>query len=227
MTREEAKIWAAIPRDKLAVIAPHLEKHFETLCAFAGGEAIEAKAASKWFDEEAPGFYSNWEYRVKPAKEAQAACAPKPFYYISKDGGVFFDACSTCSPTQFLFGNCFKTQEEAFAALDRVRAALKGEESVVKKDLTTAENSSVVASEEERREQRETNENEFRFDGKTYVAIESEKNKRCNGCAFWEEYCMQLQLRGKIPRCYKEFRADGKNVHFVEKGNRSKTAKKL
>lgn len=212
MTREKAKIWATIARDKLAVIAPHLEKHFETLCAFAGGATIEAKAASKWFDEEAPEFYSNWEYRVKPAKEAQAAGAPKPFYYISKDGGVFFDACSECSPTQFSFGNCFKTQEEAFAALDRVRAALKGEESVVKKDFTT-ENSSKVASEEERRERREINENEFRFIGKTYVAIEREQ---CRGCAF---YCYELRKRGEIPNCTDQSISDGRNVIFVEKGS--------
>lgn len=62
------------------------------------------------------------------------------------------------------------------------------------------------------------NENEFQLNGKTYVAVESDKNNPCKGCAFWAEGCTKLKRRGKIPCCSTVFRADRKSVIFVEKG---------
>lgn len=61
------------------------------------------------------------------------------------------------------------------------------------------------------------NENEFDYNAKTYVAVETEKP--CDKCAFVRDIgCVSLKIRGIIPECLSRFRADGKRVFFVEKG---------
>lgn len=60
------------------------------------------------------------------------------------------------------------------------------------------------------------NENEFEFNGKTYVAVEDE-SPLCSGCAFFEYHCIRLQTFGKIPRCTVIDREDGRLVKFFEK----------
>lgn len=75
MDREEAKIWASIPRKKLAVIASHLDKHFDLLCAYANDAEIQLKFRDKrdWHTLNSPDFNADeWaEYRVKPSKEEE------------------------------------------------------------------------------------------------------------------------------------------------------------
>lgn len=59
------------------------------------------------------------------------------------------------------------------------------------------------------------NENEFEFNGKTYVAVEDELP--CKNCAFWGKSCGILQWHGKIPPCSAPYRKDDKDVRFVMK----------
>lgn len=204
MTREQARIYAKLSREDLGKINKGFDKHFDVLCAYANGAKVEMSDGEVWIQTDNPVFRDVTKYRVKPAKEAKAAGAYKPkdgehYYYVSDHGSVIHTVCldeEQIHEARFYFRNCFKTQEEAFATLDRVRSALKGEE--------------------ERRERREINENEFLFSGKTYVAVE--KNF-CKGCAFW---CSELQKRGEIPHCGAQYRKDGRDVIFVEKGKAKK-----
>lgn len=54
-------------------------------------------------------------------------------------------------------------------------------------------------------------ENEFEFEGKSYVAVEQDKYPFCSGCAF--EFCGC----SRVPECVRSKRADNVNVIFVEK----------
>lgn len=61
------------------------------------------------------------------------------------------------------------------------------------------------------------NENEFEFEGKTYVAKPYVAESSCNECAmFVGGDCIAIDVRG-IPDCYCGLRKDGMNVIFVEK----------
>lgn len=136
MTREEAKIWVTMPHDKLAVIAPHLAKHFDPLCAFANGAEIEFKdSEDSWVLMEYPSFSENEEYRVKQCTEKPAKpWKPKRgefFFYIDITLRVDEARCA-CNDFReslmFASGNFFETRKEAEAARDRVRAVIKGEQ---------------------------------------------------------------------------------------------------
>lgn len=61
-------------------------------------------------------------------------------------------------------------------------------------------------------------ENEFRYDGKTFVAVEDEDEIPCTRCALWKVDCYWLRAHGEIPHCSERLRKDGRNVRFVEKG---------
>ena len=41
MTREEAKTWISIPKEKLKIIAPHIYKNFDVAAAYANGAEVE------------------------------------------------------------------------------------------------------------------------------------------------------------------------------------------
>lgn len=61
------------------------------------------------------------------------------------------------------------------------------------------------------------NENEFQYNGRTYVAKEEHFAKdyyRCLSCAFIEEPCFGLMNRKKIPQCHFSFRQDKREVYF-------------
>ena len=62
-----------------------------------------------------------------------------------------------------------------------------------------------------------SNENEFYFLGKFYVAVES-KSSKCDGCALDEEtdigYCLDVD---EIHPCIARKRIDARNVIYVEK----------
>lgn len=51
------------------------------------------------------------------------------YYYIDNDGDIWSDTWDECpiDDDRYDFGNCFKTKEEAEAAAERVKKALKGE----------------------------------------------------------------------------------------------------
>ena len=55
-------------------------------------------------------------------------------------------------------------------------------------------------------------ENEFEYEGKTYVTAPDDGEFFCGGCAFESSRCI-----GIIPECRPRFRIDGRNVIFVEK----------
>lgn len=139
MDRKEAKIWASIPRKKLAVIASHLDKHFDLLCTYANGAEIQLKFRDErdWHTLNSPDFNADeWaEYRVKPSKDEEQPVEPwKPrigeLYFCVAANGEVYDVCFDNDEAENIridFGNCFKTRAEAEAALERVRFALKGE----------------------------------------------------------------------------------------------------
>lgn len=155
MTREEAKIWASIPREKLAVIMPNIDRHWDTIVAYANGTQVQTSDMDtrEWLDDNDPKFLFSRAYRVKPS-EAQPAEPWTPqlgykFFFLTTTGSVAEEVFAMCEPSsrRVDFGNCFRTCEEAEAARERVRAALKGEtisktetvESLDGKPLTDAE----------------------------------------------------------------------------------------
>lgn len=64
------------------------------------------------------------------------------------------------------------------------------------------------------------NENEFEFLDQTYQAKEVDLSSGCNGCEIWtiSNGCLANTLTEEIfPPCDQGYRADGRNVIFVEK----------
>lgn len=145
MNREQAKIWAKIPREELKIIAPNIDKHFDVIRAYVNGAKIEVKDLCNWYDIEDPGFGENEEYRVKPSND-QSSESYKPnygdMYFIIDDDGYTFTRQWLDEPVDMRrldFGNCFLTEVACKAASERVRAVLKdplylsdGEKSLIK-----------------------------------------------------------------------------------------------
>ena len=135
MDRKEAKIWASIPREKLAVIASHLDKHFDLLCAYANGAEIQLKFRDKrdWYTLNSPDFNADgWaEYRVKPSTEQHAKRGePKKgeqYFYLNMDGQITKTEWFGWEYDKTLFnvGNCFRSYEDAKTAWNHVLKALK------------------------------------------------------------------------------------------------------
>lgn len=61
-----------------------------------------------------------------------------------------------------------------------------------------------------------TNQHEFTYDGKTYIAIKL--NGTCDHCAFLHNDCDRLKKLGKIPSCIKKVDKGVNFLIFVEKG---------
>jgi hypothetical protein len=63
------------------------------------------------------------------------------------------------------------------------------------------------------------NENEFEFEGKTYVAVDDKGS--CKECSFYSDQelrsCLALSHLEIIPRCYPYARKDRRDVNFKEK----------
>lgn len=131
MNREQAKIWAKIPRKELKIIAPNIDKHFDVLRAYANGKEIEVKDLENWYDIEDPSFERNEEYRVKPSNDQSSeSYMPRygDMYFIIDDDGYTFTRKWLDDPVdirRFDFGNCFLTEVACKAASERVRAVLK------------------------------------------------------------------------------------------------------
>lgn len=143
MTREHVKTWLSIPRETLEKLDHDLAKHYDVALAYANGAEVEVMHAKtkKWTLIKDPGFHSNVQYRIKPEEPRNEPWKPvkDEIFYIVNDMGyvvdcTWMDGCvyhNNC----YAHGNCFRTKKEAEAAVERVKAALKGE---------TAEKSSVV-----------------------------------------------------------------------------------
>lgn len=153
MNRNEAKIFASIPREKLAVIEPKLDKHYDLICAFANGAEIEVfRGMGYWEKQEEPKFLEDFNYRVKPNMQPAEPWKPKngdEYFCVCSSGEVgevYFDDVNFITDKKYIdFGNYFRTREEAEAARERVRSALKGG-SVVKENLTTEPTEKLVES---------------------------------------------------------------------------------
>lgn len=61
------------------------------------------------------------------------------------------------------------------------------------------------------------NENEFDFNGATFVAVKSALEDGCARCAFQDADCVKLLGAGKMPTCVWTDRGDRRNVIFVIK----------
>lgn len=136
MTREEAQVYVKLSREDLAKINSGYAKHYDTICAFANGEEIETFSieSNEWYAVEDATFNYVSKYRVKSNDVEQPTGQWKPkwgeqYFCIYGSGnviGVNFHN-ETIDNDHVSFGNCFRTREEAEAARERVRAALKGE----------------------------------------------------------------------------------------------------
>lgn len=61
------------------------------------------------------------------------------------------------------------------------------------------------------------NENEFDYNGATFVAVKSALESGCERCAFCDADCVKLLGAGRIPTCVWQDRADKRNVIFIRK----------
>lgn len=153
MTREQAKIYAKISREDLEKIDNGYAEHYYVLCAYANGEEIEvSRETNRWEAEKYPAFIEDFNYRVKPNMQPAEPWKPKngdEYFCVCSSGEVgevYFDDVNFTTDKKYIdFGNYFRTREEAEAARERVRAALKGG-SVVKENLTTEPTEKLVES---------------------------------------------------------------------------------
>lgn len=137
MTREEAQVYVKLSREDLAKINSGYAKHYDTICAFANGEEIEAFSieSKEWYAVEDATFNYVSKYRVKSNDVEQPTERWKP-----KRGDCYFilDECGDVNIVNFIdsiiddsrikFGNCFQTRKEAEVVRERVRAALNNTE---------------------------------------------------------------------------------------------------
>ncbi|MBQ9758771.1 MAG: hypothetical protein IJW12_03260, partial [Opitutales bacterium] len=107
--------------------------HAKLIKAWAANSSLPIQCKGrdgKWYDEPYPIWNIDSEYRIKP--EENEPWKPKEgerFYFIGMTGCVY-GRCWGNSETDndcYSFGNCFHTREEAEAAAERVKAALKGD----------------------------------------------------------------------------------------------------
>lgn len=139
VNREQAKIWASIPREKLAMIQPTLSKHYDILRAYADGEEIESRDpvdSCGWKQERVDRifFHDSLKYRVKQKVDKPSdRWIPKEgetYFYISSCLNVIMmkhENSDGISGDLVRVHNCFQTREVAEAAAERVRLALKGD----------------------------------------------------------------------------------------------------
>ena len=203
VNREQAKIWTSIPREKLAVIQPTLSKHYDILRAYADGEEIESRDpvdSCGWKQEKADRvfFHESLEYRVKPNDATQLSETWKPKYgeqcfYIYGSGnviGVNFHN-ESIDNDHISFGNCFRTREEAEAARERVRAALKNETVYKMKTVESLDDKPLTGNEKALLRHLRDSKVVDIFNGETAttVVFDNEKNNACFAeaieCIMW------------------------------------------
>lgn len=107
-------------------------KHYDVIIAFANGAQIEGRPTpnSAWSLFPNPSWENDWEYRIKTEKDEP--WKPKDgesYYFVDTDAECVetsFDINWTNDRLRIKSGNYFHTREEAEAAAERVKAALKG-----------------------------------------------------------------------------------------------------
>lgn len=111
---------------------PH--KHAELIKAWADGAKIQYwnESRHEWVDKGDPCWYEWCEYRVKPSNEPWKPKKGEKYYYLMISYSGFELYSTTCGKYNgdkigIEMGNCFRTREEAVAAAERVKAALKGD----------------------------------------------------------------------------------------------------
>lgn len=129
MTIEQAKVYAKLSRKDLEIINYGYAKHYDAICAYAKGAAIECRynENDKW-EEAIPSFAAQFEYRVKPSAQPAEPWKPRigeHIFFISPVGEVIETFFRYYNEPLFINGNCFRTRREAESALERVRAALR------------------------------------------------------------------------------------------------------
>lgn len=132
MTREEAKTWISIPKEKIKIVAPHIYKNFDVVSAYSDGAEVEfmdKQIPSGWCFDPSPSFSSLFEYRVKKAEE-QPSWSWKPefgqTYYIIDDTGQVSSVRNSFSQAdydRFAFGNFYRTFVSAAGAANAIREA--------------------------------------------------------------------------------------------------------
>lgn len=118
---------------------PH--PHAELIVAWAKGETIQVKSNDgKWVDCPRPSWSDVATYRIKPEEPSNEPWKPKKdeiYFFVSQraDGsfGVGEYHWSGNAEDNNLFGNnnCFRTREEAKAAVELVKDALKIQQRVI------------------------------------------------------------------------------------------------
>lgn len=134
MTREQAKILSKLSKKDLEKINYGYAKHYEILKAFADGAEIEINIDGAWRIVDIPNFEPVNEYRLNP----NGPWKPKDgetFFTIYLDGDIEeeeWDEEEKWHKDLFKLGLCYRTREEAEAAVKRMHAAFKGEQTLSK-----------------------------------------------------------------------------------------------
>ena len=155
MTREEAKTWISIPKEKLKIIAQHLYKNFDVIKAYANGAEVEYFDKGKWIRNTIPSFSEQFEYRVKPSEkpgeeESYETWKPKfdqYYYFVTSSGYVDFTKNNEIVEDHdlFSFGNFFKTYKDAKIAAAMIREAIKNSKKVIDHEHKLAQMGTVEA----------------------------------------------------------------------------------
>ena len=113
---------------------PKPHPHAELIKAWAEGAIIQSRSEfGGWVDEvnSNPTWDPSVEYRIKPEEPSNEPWKPKDggeYWFIGVDftpeNAIWRD--DSFDRRYFKYGNCFRTKEEAEAAIPRVEAALKG-----------------------------------------------------------------------------------------------------
>lgn len=110
---------------------PKPHPHAELIKAWADGAKIQYwnESRHEWVDKGDPCWYEWCEYRVKP-EEPWKPKEDETFYVVNEMGyaedRMWMNGRASLNDC-YAIGNCFRTREEAKAAAERVKAALKGE----------------------------------------------------------------------------------------------------
>ena len=137
---------------------PKPHPHAELIKAWADGAKIQSRHLidfdnveqwSKWTDDDEPEWCDeDYQFRIKP-EEPWKPKLKEIYFFVNTNGKTDFNSWfgTDLDNNRYEFGNCFKTREEAQAAVPRVEAVLKNNwvtklvavESIDGKPLSTGE----------------------------------------------------------------------------------------
>lgn len=113
---------------------PAPRPHAELIKAWADGAKIQFKNTKMewkdWTVDYSPMWNPEDEFRIKPEEPSNEPWKPKEnedFWLVGYEGCVYFSgSLPNLNRKAVANGNCFRTKDEAQAAAERVKAALKG-----------------------------------------------------------------------------------------------------